>query len=199
MRAREVSNKPKTQPWKHSAGGLTPTHCPCLVNHNIWVVLLLYIPRLLLGLFVPVGSIRLAVIHLHIVVTALLFILILAFRVFDVDVLTAIRLALFVFGRRACSLLAASHCGIFALYRGTFSLLFLFLFLFDTVLVTICVEIGLGLLRRILRWCRLLRVPAIVSYVPGGDNGSIASLEALNCGKNHIPLDGKTRYTRLLC
>lgn len=138
-----------------------------LVNHDIRaVLLLLHIARLLLSLLVTVGRARLAIVHLHIVLTALFLILLLAFGVLDIDVLTAIRLALIVFRGRACSLLATGHCGVFALDCSTLSLLVLFILFFDSVLVTVCVKIGLRLLRRVLRRCRLLRIPALVRSNP---------------------------------
>jgi hypothetical protein len=156
------------------------------MNHHVGVVLL-NIPRLL-GLLVAVRSTLLAFIHLHVVVATLLLILILAFGVLDVNVLAAIRVAILLFRGRTCSLLAASHCGVLALYSRALSFFLLFLLLFDSVLVAVGVQVSLGLLRRELRWGRLLRIPRLVSHAQDADGG-----------QEYEPLDSETCDTRLLC
>jgi hypothetical protein len=105
-------------------------------------------------------STRLGVVHLHIVIAALLTLLLflVVLAVFNIDLLAA--LFVIVCGGSSC-VLRASHGGVFA--RCTvfgFDFLFLFLVLLvRSVLLAVCGKIGLWLLRRELRRCRLLRIP----------------------------------------
>jgi hypothetical protein len=136
-----------------------------LVNHHIRTRLLLLrgTSSLCLGWLVTVGSACLALVHLHVIISALLaFFLLIVFRVFNVNLLTAsFGLGILVVGG-ACSILSACHGGILTLGSNTFALgllgLLFFLFL-NTILVSVCGEVGLWLLRGELRGCRLVGVP----------------------------------------
>jgi hypothetical protein len=105
----------------------------------------------------------LGIVHLHIVLATLLtfalLLFVLTLGVLDVDLLAAsLRLGVLVNGRSG-SVFGASHGGILAFHGSSLGLLFLFLFLLDAVLITICVEVGLGLLRREFWRSRFLGIP----------------------------------------
>lgn len=130
------------------------------MDHDIWVWL-----SGLLGVAL-VAIRRGSIIHLHIVTTLLLellLFLILAFTLFDI--LAASLRGSIVVCSWASIVVCSGHGGIFAFSRsGTLDLLFLlFLLLFDAVLVTIRIEIGLGLIRGELGWSLLLGIPVTVS------------------------------------
>jgi hypothetical protein len=105
----------------------------------------------------------LGIVHLHIVLATLLtfalLLFVLTLGVLDVDLLAAsLRLGVLVNGRSG-SVFSASHGGIFAFHRSSLGLVFFVLFLLDAVLITVCVEVGLGLLRRKLWRSRFLGIP----------------------------------------
>ena len=131
-----------------------PTH---LVDHHVRVWL-----SGLLGMSL-VTICRSSIIHLHIITA--LFLGLLLFLLVVLAVLDVLAASLIVVGR-ASSVLGAAHSSILTLDRcGTLLFLVLFLFLFDAVLVAVCVEVGLGLVRGELGGSRLLRIPVIVSAV----------------------------------
>lgn len=145
------------------------------VDHNICAVLLLDACRLLLGLLVTVGTTGLSLVHLHVIVPTFLafaltlFLVILALRVLNIDLFaTSLRLGVFVIGR-ACSILSTSHSSILAFNRGALGFLLLLFLFFDAVLVAVCVEVGLGLLRRELGRCRFVRIPVLISLAQWRD------------------------------
>lgn len=141
-------------------------HAARLVHHNICAVLLLHASWLLLGWLVTAGSVWVSLVHLHVVVRALLTLLLLiVLGVLNVDLFAAGFGPSVVVISGACSVLSTCHGGIFALRNDALAfdfLLLLFLF-FDAVLVSVGVEVGLGLLRGELRRCRLLGIPVIIS------------------------------------
>jgi hypothetical protein len=134
-------------------------------------MLLLHTSWLLLGWLVTGGSIWVSLIHLHVVVSAFLslaLLLLIVFRVLDVDLFAAgFGLSILVVGG-ARSIVSTCHGGIFTLGSDAltldFFLLLLLLLFFDTVLVSVGVEIGLGLLGRELRRCRFIGIPVLISF-----------------------------------
>jgi hypothetical protein len=116
------------------------------------------------------GSIWVSLVHLHIFFGALLALLLLiVFGVLDVNLLAAgLGLGIVVVGG-AGGILSACHGGIFALSNDAlafdFLLLLLFFLFLDAVLVSVCVEVGLGLLGRKLWRCRLVGIPVTISGV----------------------------------
>jgi hypothetical protein len=114
------------------------------------------------------GSIWVSLVHLHVLFGALLALLLLVvFRVLDVNLLAAgFGLGVVVVGG-AGGILSACHGGIFALSNDAlaFDFLLLFFLFLDAVLVSVCVEVGLGLLRRELGRCRLVGIPVTISGV----------------------------------
>lgn len=164
-----------------------------LVDHDIRALLLSSI-GLGLGWLRTIGGGWLPLIHLHVLVAAFalfaLLLVVIALGVFDVDLFAArLRLGLVVVGGTS-SVFGAAHGRIFSLDSSTFglfSLLLLFLLL-NTVLVAVCGQVGLGLLRREFRGRRLIRVPIRISL----------QLSRLRPNAR-IPLDGKACHARLLC
>lgn len=131
------------------------------MDHNIGVIL-----RDLLR--VLLFTIRISLIHFHIIIATfldLLFLLIFALAVLNVDLLTASFLVFL--GRGSRCVFGTSHVGIFTLGRYAFSLglsfcLLLFFFV-GAVLIAVCDEVGFGLVRRELWGSRLLGIPSAVS------------------------------------
>jgi hypothetical protein len=136
------------------------------VDHDICAVL--RTPTLLLGLLAAVGSACLAFIHLHVVVALVFLLVILTFRVLNVNVFAAsIRLGVVVDCRTSC-VFAAVHGSVFATNGSTLDLfVVLVVLLLNAVLVAVCNKVGLGLLGGELCGSRLLGVPGAVSQAWG--------------------------------
>lgn len=128
------------------------------MDHDIWVSGLVWVAL--------AASRRSSIIHLHVVATVLLklfLFLVLAFALLDVFA-ASLRGSIIVCSW-AGSVVSTGHGGIFALGgSGTLGLFFiLFFLLLDAILVTVRIEVGLGLLRREFGWSLLFGVPAMVS------------------------------------
>jgi hypothetical protein len=157
------------------SGGQHSRSAAVLVHHNVCAVLLLDTSWLLLGWLVTGGSIWVSLVHLHVVVSAFLalaLLLLIVFRVLDVNLFAAgFGLSVVVIGG-ACSILSTCHGGIFALGSDTlaFNFLLLLLLFFDAVLVSVGVEVGLRLLRRELGRCRFVGIPVLISFAQKSNN-----------------------------
>jgi hypothetical protein len=113
------------------------------------------------------SSVWVSLIHLHVLLgTLLALLLLIVFGVFNINLFTAgFGLGVVVVGG-AGGILSACHGGIFALSNNALAFDFLLFFLFlDAVLVSVCVEVGLGLLRWELGRCRLVGIPVTISGV----------------------------------
>jgi hypothetical protein len=140
------------------------------VDHDILVL-----KRLL---WVLLFTSRLSLVHLHIVTSfltlalTLLFLLILTFTLFNVDLLAAGFRHGIIIARRPGCVLATGHVLIFSWNGdstfGTFDFILFFLFL-GAILVAVCLGgIGFGLVGWELGGCRLLGIPVsiLVSSFP---------------------------------